>query len=76
MLNGGFEILNVAAGDFVKRKLARGYRGQSETAGATSTLSQFVTGSRAVMAPDVEALEGKESGFPGSSSRERLQERC
>ena len=59
MLNGAFELLNVAAGDFVKRKLGRGVRRQAESFGATRTPSPFVSGSAGV-APVVGALQRKE----------------
>ena len=65
MLNGAFELLNVAAGDFVKRKLGRGVRRQAESFGATRTPSPFVSGS-AVVAPVVDALRRKELEPTGS----------
>jgi hypothetical protein len=59
MLNGAFELLNVVAGDFVKRKLGRVVRRQAESFRATRTPSPFVSGS-AVVAPVVGALQRKE----------------
>ena len=59
MLNGAFELINVAARDFVKRMRGRDVRRQSESSGATPSPSRFVTGSAAVMAPDAGTLEGK-----------------
>jgi len=60
MLNGAFELLTVAAGDFVKRRLGRGVRRQAASSGAARTPSRFVTGSAAVMAPDLGTLDRKE----------------
>ena len=66
MLNGAFELLTVAAGDFVKRKLGRGARRQAASSGATRTPTRFVTGSAAAMAPVVGALQRKELESAGS----------
>jgi len=65
MLNGAFELLTVAAGDFVKRKLGRGARTQAESSGVTQTSSPFVYGS-AVVAPVVDALQCEEVESTGS----------
>ena len=65
MLNGAFELLNVAAGDFVKRKLGRGFRRRREAYGAARTPSPFVSGS-AVAAPVVGALQRKELESTGT----------
>jgi len=65
MLNGAFELLNLAAGDFLKRKLGRGARRQAESSGATRTPSPFASGSAAV-SPVVGALQRKELGSTGS----------
>jgi hypothetical protein len=65
MLNGAFELLNVATGDFIKRKLGRGFRGRAEIHGAARTPSPFVSGS-AVMAPVVGAPRRKELEPTGS----------
>jgi hypothetical protein len=59
MLNGGFELLNVATGDLIKRKLGRGVRRQAESSGATRTPPPLVSGSVAV-ARVVGALQRKE----------------
>jgi len=59
MLNGAFELLNVAASDFIKSKLGRGCRGRAEIHGAADTPSPFVSSS-AVVAPVVGALQRKE----------------
>ncbi len=65
MLNGAFELLNVAAGDFVKRKLGRGLRRQAESSGATRTSPPFVSGS-AVVARVAGALQPKELESTGT----------
>jgi len=59
MLNGAFELLNVAASDFIKSKLRRGFRGRAEIHEAPDTPSPFDPGS-AVVAPVVGALQRKE----------------
>jgi len=65
MLNGAFELLNVAAGDFVRRKLWRGARSQVESSGANRAPAPFVSGS-AVVARVAGALQRKELESTGS----------
>jgi len=65
MLNGAFELLNVATGEFVKRKLGRGVRRQAESSGVARPPSPFVSGS-AVVASVVGALQRKELESMGS----------